>query len=48
MHYYCLKVKNAEEHGAVGAILYRDPAGLGGVPQDPGGWRLPGWAVQVI
>lgn len=43
------KVKNAERYGAVGVILYSDPADYAGNQSAvyPDSWWLPGWAVQL-
>ncbi|XP_052760356.1 N-acetylated-alpha-linked acidic dipeptidase 2-like isoform X1 [Mya arenaria] len=43
------KVKNAEQRGAAGVILYSDPADYAGNQSSvyPENWWLPGWAVQL-
>lgn len=43
------KVKNAESHGAIGVILYSDPADYANNQSTvyPNSWWLPGWAVQL-
>ncbi|XP_045162989.2 putative N-acetylated-alpha-linked acidic dipeptidase isoform X2 [Mercenaria mercenaria] len=43
------KVKNAEQYGAAGVILYSDPADYANNQTTvyPDSWWLPGWAVQL-
>ena len=44
-----VQVKNAENQGAAGVILYSDPADYAGNQSTvfPESWWLPSWAVQL-